>query len=88
MVRDMIIHQGVGLSIGSVPPVNGYNCIRNVTMKDSVFYLPIKAIYVKTNSPDPHFNKTGPGSGGEITNIRYENLEIHNPLWWGIYIGP
>ena len=57
-------------------------------MKDSVFYHPIKAIYVKTNSPDKGFNKTGPGSGGEITNIHYENLDIHNPLWWGIYIGP
>ena len=29
-----------------------------------------------------------PGSGGEITNIHYDNITIHNPLWWGIYIGP
>ena len=48
----------------------------------------MKGIYVKTNSPDKGFNKTEPGSGGEITNIHYENIEIHNPLWWGIYIGP
>ena len=29
-----------------------------------------------------------PGSGGEITNIEYRDLVIHNPLWWAIYIGP
>ena len=29
-----------------------------------------------------------PGSGGEISNIVYDNIEIHMPLWWGIYIGP
>ena len=29
-----------------------------------------------------------PGSGGEITNIVFDNIEIHNPIWWGIYIGP
>ena len=29
-----------------------------------------------------------PGSGGEITNILYENMEIHYPIWWSIYIGP
>ena len=29
-----------------------------------------------------------PGSGGEITNITYENIEIDTPSWWGIYIGP
>ena len=29
-----------------------------------------------------------PGSGGEITNITYENFEIMRPIWWSIYIGP
>lgn len=39
----------------------------------------MKAIYVKTN----------PGSGtGEITDILYENIHIHFPIWFGIYIGP
>ena len=86
MIRDMIIHESLGLSIGSVHPDDHYSCVRNVTMKDSVMYNPIKGIYVKTNS-----GKTKsmlPGSGGEITNITYENIHIHNPMWWGIYIGP
>ena len=39
----------------------------------------MKAIYIKTN----------PGTGtGEITDILYENIKIHNPIWYGIYIGP
>ena len=38
MVRDMIVHIGCGLSIGSVPPNNHYACVRNVTMKDSVLH--------------------------------------------------
>ena len=50
MVRDVIVHWSVGLSIGSVPPANEYACVRNVTIKDSVLYNPIKAIYIKTNS--------------------------------------
>jgi len=39
----------------------------------------MKAIYVKTN----------PGNGtGEIKDILYENIKIHFPVWWNIYIGP
>ena len=39
----------------------------------------MKAIYVKTN----------PGQGtGEIKDISYENIKIHFPVWWNIYIGP
>ena len=82
----MIIHHSVGLSIGSVHPNDNYTCVRNVTFKDSVLYNPLKGIYVKTNSGTT--NTSLPGSGGEITNITYENIEIHNPMWWGIYIGP
>jgi len=29
-----------------------------------------------------------PGSGGEITNIVYDGMTIHSPIWWNIYIGP
>ena len=39
----------------------------------------MKAIYVKTN----------PGTGtGEIRDVLYQNISIHNPIWFGIYIGP
>ena len=86
MVRDSYIGFGVGASIGSVPPDDRYNCIRNVTFRNIVIHHPFKAIYVKTN---PGTTKSMlPGSGGEISNIVYENIEIHLPIWFGIYIGP
>lgn len=86
MVRDCNIYFGVGMTIGSVPALDEYNCVRNVTFLNHKFYHPYKAIYVKTN---PGLTTSMlPGSGGEITNITYENIEIHYPIWWSIYIGP
>ena len=86
VVRDCNVWWGVGMAIGSVYPSDNYRCIRNVTFKDINFYHPFKAIYVKTNSGDT--SSMLPGSGGEITNIVYENIEINTPVWFGIYIGP
>ena len=76
------IHQslGVGMSIGSVPPSDQVNCVRNVTFRDMVFTKPFKAIYVKTNPGDQ--------GSGIISNVLYENIMIDTPIWWGIYIGP
>ena len=68
------------MSIGSVPPNKKINCIRNVTFRNIQFYEPLKAIYIKTN----------PGSvgSGVISNIMYENIKIHKPKWYSLYIGP
>lgn len=88
IVRDCITYASLGMSIGSVPPSPHYNCIRNTTFKDIVMYHPIKGIYVKTNTGGSKTDDYGPGEGGEITNIVYDNIDIHFPIWWGIYIGP
>lgn len=86
IARDINVKYGVGASIGSVPANDNYNCVRNVTFSNWTFDTPMKAIYIKT---DPGTTKSMlPGSGGEITNITYENIKIRNPVWWGIYIGP
>lgn len=85
-VRDMNVWYGVGMSVGSVPASDKYRCIKNVTFSDIRFYHPIKAIYVKTNPG--HTESMLPGSGGIISDILYENLEIFRPIWWTIYIGP
>lgn len=78
-IRNANVGFGVGMSIGSVPPKATHSCVRNVTFQKIKFEYPIKAVYVKTN----------PGQGtGEIVNVVYEDIEIHNPVWWGIYIGP
>jgi len=86
MIRDLNVWYSVGLTIGSVSANDDYKCVRNVTFQDCKMYHPYKGIYVKTNPG----NTTSmlPGSGGEITDITYRNIEIHEPIWWGIYIGP
>lgn len=73
------------MTIGTVVPHTEYNCVRNVTFSNHTFYHPFKAVYVKNNPG--HTDTMLPGSGGEISNVLYENLEIHEPIWWGIYIG-
>ena len=84
-MRDCNIWFGVGMTIGSVSPHEDYNCVRNVTFQNHTFYHPYKAIYVKNN---PDRGLVGPGEGGEISNILYENITVYTPIWWAIYIGP
>ena len=86
IVRDCNIWFGVGMTIGSVPASDKYYCVNNVTFSNHKFYHPWKAVYVKTNPGTTQ--SMLPGSGGIISNIVYENLEIHHPMWWSIYIGP
>lgn len=86
MVRDLEVHYGVGMSIGSVPAREAYRCVSDVTFSNITFHEPLKAIYIKTNPGTT--SSMEPGSGGLIKNITYENIVIHNPVWWNIYIGP
>jgi len=74
------ISYSTGLAIGSVPPNNNINCVRNVTFKDSIMYRPLKALYIKTNP--------GQSGSGIIEDIVYENIYIQAALWWTIWIGP
>jgi hypothetical protein len=67
------------MSIGSVPPNDATNCVRNITVRNVRFDEPIKAIYIKPN-PGTH-------GRGIIDSITYENIEIHEALWWAIFIG-
>lgn len=84
LVENCTVVFGVGMSIGSVAPKAHHSCVRNVIFRDTVFHHPFKAVYIKTNPR--HYPVIQ--ESGEITNILYENLRIHNPIWWGIYIGP
>jgi polygalacturonase len=74
------IKYSVGLAIGSVPPNDDVNCIRNVTFKDTTMYRPLKAIYIKSN-PGDH-------GSGIVEDITYENIYIMQALWWTVWIGP
>ena len=53
---------------------------------DVRMYHPLKAIYVKTNPGST--TSMLPGSGGKISNVLYDSIEVHRPIWWSIYIGP
>jgi hypothetical protein len=74
------ITYSTGLAIGSVPPHEDHNCVRNVTFRDSQLRFPLKAIYVKTNP--------GRAGTGEIRDITYQNIRIDTALWWTVWIGP
>lgn len=80
LVENCTVILGVGMSVGSVPPNSGCNCIRNITFRNVEFIKPLKAIYVKTNPGDE--------GTGLVENILYYNITMDRPLWWAIYIGP
>lgn len=86
VIRNCNVWWGVGMTIGSVPPHDEYNCVRDIKFINHTMYHPFKAIYVKSNPGTTHTMLAG--SGGEITGIHYENFEIYKPVWWAIYIGP
>ena len=70
----------VGMSIGSVPPDDNVNCIRNVVFNRITFKAPLKAIYIKTNP--------GNSGSGIIDSITYQNIQAHGSVWYPIWIGP
>jgi len=80
LIEDCYVKYGVGMSIGSVPPHVGVDCVQNITIRNIEFESPIKAIYIKSN----------PGTQGTalIQHILYEKIKIRNALMWAIFIGP
>jgi polygalacturonase len=79
-IRNSVVHASVGLTIGSVPPDVGVNCVRNITFENNVMYEAIKGVYVKSNPGDV--------GSGIITDITYRNLTVDGSLWYPIWIGP
>jgi hypothetical protein len=79
LVENVTVAYGLGLTIGSVPPNDGVNCIRNVTFRNATMVKPIKGIYIK---PNP-----GTVGSGIIDRITYENVAMDGALWWSIYVG-
>ena len=80
LVQNMTVDFSVGMSIGSVPPHEHVNCVRNITFRDVTFDEAIKAIYVKSNPGD--------SGSGIIDNILYANISVFSSLWYPIWIGP
>jgi len=80
LVENIDVTYSTGMAIGTVPPHNQTNCIKDVIFRNINFKLPFKAIYIKTNPGDNGL--------GLIENIIYDNITIDRPLWYSIYIGP
>jgi polygalacturonase len=78
LVEDVVIREGVGASVGSVPPNANVNCIRNITFRRVTFFHPIKAIYIKPNPGD--------SGTGVIDNVTYEDIYAEGPQWWSIWV--
>ena len=79
-IRNAHVNFGVGMTIGSVPPNENINCVRNITFEDITFDRPIKAIYIKSNPGD--------SGSGIVDSITYRRIHATWPLWYPLWIGP
>jgi polygalacturonase len=81
MLFERINASGVGLTIGSVGGSAAHNCVRNITFRNCTMYNTFKGIYLKSRPG-------GNGDTAEISDVLYENIQIHNASQWSIWIGP
>jgi hypothetical protein len=58
LVEDVKVTNGVGMSVGSVPPHRDVNCVRNVTFRRIDFTRPFKARLVQVESRFTHSLKS------------------------------
>ena len=79
-IANIKVTYGVGVSMGSVPPLDGGNCISGVVSQRLDFDSPLKAIYIK---PNPARDSAALGT---ISNIVYEDVHIRDALWWPIWM--
>ena len=82
LVEDILVTWGCGLSMGSVPPDEGNNCISGVLVRNVTFESPMKAVYVKPNPQKPDSL-----ARGEISNVTYQDMLVNEPLWWPVWFG-
>jgi polygalacturonase len=77
-----LVLTGFGASVGSVGPHRYHNCVDKITFKNITMPGTAKGIYIKSNGASC-INQSS-----QITNILYENVDIIEPYWWAIWIGP
>lgn len=80
VVRDVNVFWAVGMTIGSVPPHDPPNCVKNVTFERITFKNPFKAVYIKSNP--------GTVGSGVIQDITYRDMHVDGSLWYPLWIGP
>ena len=79
-IRNVHVNFGVGMTIGSVPPNNNVNCVRNITFENITFEHPLKSVYIKSNP--------GESGSGIVDSITYRHIRATWPLWYPLWIGP
>lgn len=79
-IRNSFVAYGVGMTIGSVPPNGGVNCVKDILFENITFEHPIKALYIKSNPGD--------SGTGIVDSITFRNIHGKYPLWYPIWIGP
>lgn len=82
IVKDCIM-QGVGASIGGVHPNTNNSCVRNVIFDNIRMPGTKRGVYIK-----PDGSECDKGETGTISNITYSNIEMDQPTWWPIWLGP
>ena len=90
LVERAAVTSGVGMSIGSVAPQEGTNCVRNVVFRDIAFERPFKAIYIKSKCRQYSTDDYCSLDDGDalIQNITYKNIVIAGARQWPVYVGP
>jgi Glycosyl hydrolases family 28 len=78
-----LVLTGFGAAVGSVGPTITHNCVDNIKFINISMPGTGKGIYVKSNPSNCSIGQTS-----QISNILYENIEIIEPFWWAIWIGP
>jgi hypothetical protein len=81
--HDCTITNGVGASIGSVPPDRAVNCVRNITFERITFNHPLKVVYIK---PNPCPNGPAVDGTGIIDQVTYKDIYADRVLWWAIWV--
>ncbi|KAG7347940.1 glycosyl hydrolase family 28 protein [Nitzschia inconspicua] len=77
-----LVLTGFGASIGSVGPIRNHHCVDNITFRNITMPGTGKGIYIKSNGA------SCVNQSSQITNILYEHVDIIEPFWWAIWIGP
>ena len=74
---------GLGLTVGSIggSAEPGGMCVRNITFKDSTMHSTVKGLYLKARWLQD-------GERATIEDVLYENISIHRPEQWAIWVGP
>ena len=74
MLFERIEASGLGLSIGGIGHAH---VVRNITFRDATMRETVKGIYIKVTSAGP-----------TIRDVLYQNVTMHEPSGWPIWIGP